>query len=176
MTVLCDWQIRELCEASQMVWPFRPDLLNPVSIDVVLGHHLMIEVMDSKELIQIDISTRTEDDPYMLLPGEFCLTETFETFNLPSTVSAQFVLKSSRARAGYENLFSGWCDAGWHGSKLTLELVNARRHWSLPLYPNLKIGQMVFFQHAKPLQDYSMTGRYNNDITVMAAKSDQLAA
>ena len=90
MTVLCDWQIRELCEASQMVWPFRPDLLNPVSIDVVLGHHLMIEVMDSKELIQIDISTRTEDDPYMLLPGEFCLAETFETFNLPSTVSAQF--------------------------------------------------------------------------------------
>ncbi|MGB0796698.1 MAG: dCTP deaminase [Paracoccaceae bacterium] len=170
MTVLVDWQIRAHCQETQMVWPFSEELLNPVSIDVVLGNHLMIEVMDSKELIQIDISNRTEEDPYMLMPHEFCLAETMETFNLPSNISAQFVLKSSRAREGYENLLAGWCDAGWHGSKLTLELVNARRHWSLPLYPNLKIGQMVFFQHAAPLRDYSKTGRYNGDATVMGSK------
>ena len=170
MTVLCDWQIRELCEASQMVWPFRPDLLNPVSIDVVLGHHLMIEVMDSKELIQIDISNRTEDDPYMLLPGEFCLAETMETFNMPNNISGQFVLKSSRAREGFDHSEAGWIDCGFHNSKFTLELINARRHWSLPLYPNLRIGQIKFFQHAAPLRDYKKTGRYNGDATVMGSK------
>ena len=136
MAVLSDWEIRARCEAgSQMVWPFAPELLNPASLDVRLGPNLMIEVMDSEELIQIDISTRTKDDPYLLLPGEFCLAETVEQFDLPNDISAQFVLKSSRAREGFNHLLAGWCDPGWHGSKLTLELKNERRHhasWSKP--------------------------------------------
>ena len=78
MAVLCDWEIRARCEGSQMVWPFAPELLNPASLDVRLGNNLMIEVMDSRELIRIDISARTADEPYLLLPGEFCLAETIE--------------------------------------------------------------------------------------------------
>jgi dCTP deaminase len=168
MTVLADWEIRSFCEASQMVWPFSQNLLNPASLDVRLGPNLMIEVRDQPELMRIDISDRTEDDPYLLLPGEICLAETFEQFNLPDSISAQFVLKSSRARDFYGHMLAGWADPGWHGSKLTLELKNERRHHPLPLYPNLKIGQMVFFRmSAVPLKSYALTGHYNNHDIVM---------
>lgn len=168
MSVLADWEIRSLCQASQMVWPFDEKLLNPASLDVRLGSNLMIEVRDQPELMRIDISERTEDEPYLLLPGEVCLAETIEQFNLPDDISAEFVLKSSRARDFYGHMLAGWCDPGWHGSKLTLELKNERRYHPLPLYPNLKIGQMVFFRmSAIPLKSYALTGHYNNHETVM---------
>lgn len=174
MTVLCDWEIASLCEASQLVWPFRPELINPASIDVTLGTELLVEVSDQKDLIRVDISKYTEDDPYMLMPKEFVLAHTMESFNIPAGLSAQFVLKSSRAREGFTNALAGWADPGWHGSKLTLELNNIRRHWSLPLYPNMKIGQMIFFHMSStPLHDYSVTGRYNNHATVMGSADEK---
>ena len=168
MTVLADWQIRSYCEGSQMVHPFALDLLNPASLDVRLGFNLMIEVADTDELQRIDISDRTEDNPYFLQPGEFCLAETIETFNLPDTISCQFVLKSSRARGGLTHALAGWCDPGWHDSKLTLELQNMRRFHDIPLYPNLKIGQMVFhYMSETPVRSYREVGHYNNHLTVM---------
>ena len=168
MTVLCDWEIRARCEKSEMVVPFNLELLNPASLDVLLGDHLMVESIYSPELVRVDISHRTEDDPFMLQSGEFCLAETLELFNLPNDISCQFVLKSSRARSGLNHLFSGWCDPGWHGSRLTLELKNERLHHALPLYPGLKIGQMVFHHMSNvPLRSYAETGHYNNHLRVM---------
>ena len=168
MAVLCDWEIRLKCDGSQMVWPFAPELLNPASLDVRLGDHLMIESIESPDLQRLDISNRTQDDPYLLLPGEFCLAETLERFDLPEDVSAQFVLKSSRAREGLNHLLAGWCDPGWHGSKLTLELKNERKHHPLPLYPGLKIGQMVFHEMSSvPAQSYALVGHSNDHLTVM---------
>jgi len=168
MAVLCDHEIRALCDSHQMVWPFVPELLNPASLDLRLGGRLMIEVSDRRELIEIDISDRTEEDPYYLAPSEFVLAETIETFNLPDDISAQFVLKSSRARAGFNHLLAGWCDPGWHGSKLTLELKNERRYHGLHLYPNLKIGQMVFHRMSNvPDISYAVVGNYNNHLRVM---------
>ena len=169
--ILSDWQIRYYEQLDAIVEPFDPELLNPASIDVRLGNRLMIEVADERELIEIDISKRTAEHPYWLLPDEFCLAETIETFNLPRFIAAQFVLKSSRAREGYQHLLAGFCDPGWHGSKLTLELKNARRFHDLPLYPGLKIGQMVFRKMCtSPLKDYSETGRYNKDVKVTASR------
>ena len=168
MAVLSDWEIRLKCDGSQMVWPFAPELLNPASLDVRLGDHLMIESIETPELQRIDISGKTKDDPYLLLPSEFCLAETLERFDLPEDISAQFVLKSSRAREGLNHLLAGWCDPGWHGSKLTLELKNERIHHPLPLYPGLKIGQMVFHEMSSvPAQSYALVGHYNEHLTVM---------
>ena len=128
----------------------------------------MIEVSDRKPLITIDISDRTEEDPYYLAPSEFVLAETIEVFNLPDDISAQFVLKSSRARSGLNHALAGWCDPGWHGSKLTLELKNERRYHGLSLYPNMKIGQMVFHRMSNvPALSYAVTGNYNNHLRVM---------
>ena len=151
-----------------MVWPFDPDLINPASLDVVLGDFLMVESPTHRDLFRVDITEATKDDPYWLSPGSFCLAETRERFNLPKDVSAQFVLKSSRAREGLNHLLAGWCDPGWHGSKLTLELKNERRYHDLPLYPGLKIGQMVFHVMSNvPVRSYAVTGNYNNHLTVM---------
>ena len=168
MAVLCDWEIRARCEKSYMVVPFDEKLLNPASLDVLLGNHLMVESIYSTELIRVDISHYTEEEPFRLEPSEFCLAETCELFNLPDDISAQFVLKSSRARSGYQHLLAGWCDPGFNTSRLTLELKNVRSHHAIPLYPGLKIGQMVFHQMSNvPLNSYAKTGHYNGHLTVM---------
>jgi dCTP deaminase len=60
----------------------------------------MAESPTNKDLFRVDITKATKDDPYWLSPGSFCLAETRECFNLPDDISAQFVLKSSRAREG----------------------------------------------------------------------------
>ena len=167
MAILCDWEIRSQCEGGQMVWPFNPELVNPASLDVVLGNNLLVEV-DDGPFLKVNIAQKTKENPYLINPGCFCLAETRECFNLPDDISAQFVLKSSRAREGLNHLLAGWCDPGWHGSKLTLELKNERRYHDLPLYPGLKIGQMVFhYMNNVPMHSYALTGNYNNHLTVM---------
>ena len=168
MSVLCDWEIKARCQKSQMVVPFDAELLNPASLDLRLGLYLMVENICDPELLRVDISGRTEDDPFMLQPGEFCLAETLELFNLPDDICGTFLLKSSRAREGYTHALAGFCDPSWHRSRLTLELKNNRLHHALPLYPGLKIGQMVFHEMSKvPMRSYRETGHYNNHLTVM---------
>ena len=54
-----------------MVVPFDRKLINPASLDVRLGDNLMIETMYQEDLVRLDISKRTEDDPYLLMPGHF---------------------------------------------------------------------------------------------------------
>ncbi len=167
MAVLCDWQIRARCEKGGMVVPFEAELLNPASLDLRLGNHLMVEV-DDGPLLKVNISNKTKDNPYYIEPGIFCLAETCELFNIPDDISAQFVLKSSRARDGLNHLLAGWCDPGWHGSRLTLELKNECKFRRLALYPGLKIGQMVFHAMSQsPMRSYRETGHYNNHLTVM---------
>lgn len=160
--ILSDWQIRQRCQENQMIWPFRDDLLNPASLDLVVGTQIMVEVRDTLELQRIDICNRTADEPWLLMPGEFILAETQEIFNIPEDVAALFFLKSSRAREGFEHSHAGFIDPGFNGSRLTLELSNVRKHHPLAIYPNLKIGQCVFMQLSSvPQHNYSQTGRYN---------------
>jgi len=68
------------------------------------------------------------------------------------------------------------CDAGWHGSSLTLELKNVSRYHKLIIRPGMPIGQMVFFRH-KPVrhdQSYAVKGRYNNQKEVTESKGIRL--
>ena len=167
MAVLCDWEIQARCRGG-MVENFDPDLITPASLDLRLGNGIMVESIYSPELVRLDISDKTEDDPFMVQPGDFLLAETMEVFNLPDDISAQFVLKSSRARAGFNHMLAGWCDPGWHGSTLTLELKNERQHHALRIFPGMKIGQMVFrSMSSSPFANYAKTGHYNNHLTVM---------
>lgn len=169
--IIPDHEIRRLCRQHAMVLPFDSDLLNPASIDVLLGDRLMVEVEDRPELQIYGISHHTQENPYWLAPGEFALAETREIFNLPDHIAGQFVLKSSRAREGLEHLMAGYCDPGWHGSRLTLELHNSRRYHNLPLWPGMKIGQMVFHViSGRPERSYAVTGRYNGDTGVTASR------
>lgn len=166
MTILADWEITTRCEAG-MVTPFDPALVNPASLDVRLGRRIQVEQLFTRQLRTVDISHTSAQHPYWVWMHQFLLGETYETFHLPSDLAAQFMLKSSRAREGLEHLMAGYCDPGWHGSVLTLELQNVRWFWPVPIWYGMKIGQMVFHRmSSRPLRSYAQTGRYNNHATV----------
>jgi dCTP deaminase len=107
-----------------------------------------------------------------LPPGGFCLAATAARFFLPDDVAAEVKMRSSLARAGLDHALAGWADPGWHGSVLTLELVNNLRYHSLRLRPGLKIAQMIFWK-GEPVPahaSYAARGRYNNDTQVQPSK------
>jgi len=156
----------------------KPDAVNSASIDLHLGPVILVEEPGNAV---IDYRARTKpkmrevhlhEDGYVLRPGDFILAQSVEVFNLPTDISAEYKLKSSMARIGLEHLNAGWADAGWHGSVLTLELVNITRYHSIIIRPGDAIGQMVFFRH-KPVpleRSYAVRGRYNGDKIVETIK------
>jgi dCTP deaminase len=168
--ILCDSEIRALCEEG-LVTPYDPALVNPASLDVRLGENILIETALTSHMQPRSIAGFTQDRPFLLHPREFILAETVETFFLPSFLAGQFALKSSRARSGIEHLMAGYCDPGWSGSRLTLELQNARALHPVQLWPGMRIGQLVFHvMSARPAEDYSIVGHYNFDQQVTASK------
>ena len=168
--ILPDHQIHALCEQG-MVAPYDRELVNPASLDVRLGSTLLIESAQSPELVPYPLEGHTQERPYWLAPGQFCLAQTLEVFHLPPTVAAQFMLKSSRAREGLEHLMAGYCDPGWSGSVLTLELHNSRQLHPVALWPSMRIGQLVLHRMGStPERDYRETGRYCGDLAVTGSK------
>lgn len=172
----------ELCELVDqgVVRNVEPSQINAASIDVRLGGVVLAEkrVMHGeappvRSLIKREqLGFFEREYPYELQPGEFVLASTIEEFWLPDNISAQFQLKSSAARMGLEHLKAGWCDAGWHGSVLTLELLNVTRYHTIRLDAGAKVGQLAFFKHAPVPQhaSYAARGSYNNDTTAQATK------
>ena len=167
--ILADWQITARCNGG-MVTPFDPALVNPASLDVRLGNTLLIESVYGSEMVPYLLAGYTQENPYLLAPRQFVLAHTVETFHLPDDVAGQFMLKSSRAREGIEHLMAGYADPGFHGV-MTLELHNSRQLHPVPLWPGMKIGQMVFHQMAGiPQRSYAITGRYNGYTSVQQSK------
>ncbi len=161
--------------------------VNSASIDIQLGKIILVERNDStlynqgklkrvilkekQKLDMVEWNLETEG-PYAMYPGEFILAHSVEIFNLPNNISAEYKLKSSMARVGLDHLNAGWCDAGWHGSVLTLELKNCSRNHEIILQSEDLIGQVIFFSHEEVPEgkDYSVRGSYNGDISVTGAK------
>ena len=154
--------------------------VNGASLDIRLGNELLIESnaarcvisLRQRERPNMDCWMMNEEQGYQLDPGEFVLAHSVEVFNLPLNISCEFKLKSSLARMGINQLTACWCDPGWHGSTITLELTNVTRYHSIVIRPGDKIGQIVFFQHEPvPLErSYKVRGRYNNDHKVEGIK------
>ena len=167
--ILPDHAIHQLCTAG-MVEPFDPALINPASLDVRLGSQLLIESCQSPRLVPYPLEQHSETDPFLLQPSQFVLAATLEFVRVPDTCNAQFVLKSSRAREGIEHLLAGYLDPGFHGV-ITLELHNSRQLHAVPIWPGMRIGQLVFSQMlAPPERSYAVTGRYQGDTTVMESR------
>jgi dCTP deaminase len=161
----------------------EPERINAASIDVCLGDTLLREdwaqgvlrktvdlaAKETPAMVEVDL---VEAGGYVMKPGEFVLASTREVFNLPDDVACEFRLKSSIARAGIQQALAVWCDPGWCGSVLTLELSNSlRAHW-LRLTPGQPIGQMVFFR-GEPVPrhaSYATRGQYCNDRQTTASK------
>ncbi len=153
--------------------------VNAASVDVRLGRVFYEEKHNSGPISLVhkdqSASVRMElnwGDTFWLLPGEFILAHTLEEFYLPNHIAAEFRLKSSVARAGLDQALAVWCDPGWHGSVLTIELRNNTRYNTLELTVGMKIGQMVFFKGEPVPSDasYAVRGQYNNDKEVTQSK------
>lgn len=157
-----------------------PENINGASIDVRLGGNFKIESHEGGTVKLYDkqspsmTSLSVDSGTIILPPGEFILAETVEVFNLPNSLSGLFLMhlgKSSPARsgldvsmAGLDHAHAGWCDPGWHGSTLTLELKNILQYHSLELKPGMKIGQVVIYESEEVPEEasYKAKGQYNN--------------
>lgn len=178
MSLLSYTEICELIEQG-VIENASYDNVNSASLDIRLAPEILIEdssVYNNIPLIKLyrkqSLHTEKRMLPYVLLPGDFILAASIEIFNLPNNISAEYKLKSSMARIGLEHLNAGWCDAGWHGSCLTLELKNMTRHHDIELNYKDPIGQIVFFRHTPVPNDksYAVRGRYNGDTSVQGVK------
>ena len=158
----------------------KPEHINGASIDITIGERILVEsiningsVVDLKEKESLNMKeVIIGEQGYILLPDDFILATSVETFNLPNNIAAEYKLKSSLARSGLQHLMAGWCDPGWNNSKLTLELTNVTQYHGLLIKPGMKIGQMVFFA-CEPVpsdQSYAVKGQYNSQETVTANK------
>lgn len=173
-----------LLTLNDVITNVKHEQINAASIDLTLGENLLVERRhpgDPEDRI-ISLRSRTPlftvpwnfdtDGPFYLGPGQFILAQSEQVFNLPDNISAEYKLKSSMARIGLEHLNAGWCDAGWNGSVLTLELKNMTNYHTIELNKGDGIGQIVFFEHEPVPADrsYAARGRYNNDKSVSGIK------
>lgn len=153
--------------------------VNASSIDVRLGPGIQLESdqihipmpvvsLALKGVPEMRAWDLVNDGPLLLRPRQFCLAHTVEKFHLPNDISAEFKLRSSVARAGLNHALAGWCDPGFHGSQLVLELQNVLEMHVLRLDYGLRIGQMIFYRHQQVPQDqsYATRGRYNGQLGV----------
>ena len=156
--------------------------VNSASIDVRIGNEILIEapadgrapgigLFHAVHEEPVDISAKQSptfhkvtipEEGIVIEPGQCFLAHTVETFNLPDTISGQFIERSTVARCFLEHMQAGWADAGWHGAQLTLEFKNMNEYHRLLIKPGMRIGQMVFFQHETVGEDsYAVKGNYN---------------
>ncbi len=152
--ILSDRTIREHLEAGTItIDPIDETAVQPSSVDVRLDHRFLVFRNHTRGLIDVkqDLSDLTEsveasdNDPFILHPGEFVLGSTLERLALPDDLVARLEGKSSLGRLGLLiHSTAGFVDAGWDG-QITLELSNVA---SLPitLYPGMKVGQVSFMQ------------------------------
>jgi dCTP deaminase len=164
--------------------------INPASVEVTLGNRFYVEDnepwvikantlatelftdLGKKQNIKLKLIVLEDDDALVFRPGMFVLAETKEVFNLPDNLVAEYVLKSSQARNGWQHLLAGYCDPGWHNSILTMEFVNESQNGYLLLRPGMKCGQMKFYEVEEVPEDksYRVVGQYNNQTEVQQAK------
>lgn len=185
MSLLSYLELRREIQHRAMA-PVPDENVNASSIDVRLGRVVLVEEreegLDEDEMTILELGKREpcafrevdiRVEPFLLYPGHFILAHTMEQFDLPLTISAEFRLKSSVARMGLSHALAVWCDPGWNGSTLTLELHNITREHVISLREGDRVGQMIFHRH-EPVPkhaSYAVRGAYNGDKTASPTKS-----
>lgn len=145
---LSDLDIQNARERGMLdVDPFRPDHLQPASIDLTLDRRLKFlhpatEVLNPKAPVQM-VEVDMLPTGFILQPGDQCLASTVETVSLSPAVQGEVWGKSSLARIFLSvHATAGYIDPGFRG-QVTLELMNQSGRGIL-LTPGMKIGQVAF--------------------------------
>lgn len=144
-------------------------LVNPASIDVRIGRHLLVETQSEAGFREVYLDAMAnKDEPWPMDPGQFALVDLFESIHVPNGYAVELKLKSSRAREGYNHSLAFWVDPGWNGY-LTMEIKNLRKYRTLPLWTGLRFAQIIVHQLDHPaLRPYA--GHYQNAETVEPSK------
>ena len=185
--MLCDWQIRQRCEAYGMLDPFVDHQVRERLVESMLmterhpiisygltsmGYDVRLadayKVFDNRRGGLIDPLAfdaekllRDERGPYCnIAPNSYILGHTVERFNLPSNIVADCVGKSTYARCGLlVNVTPA--EPEWAGY-LTLELCNGTP-CPIRVYANMGIAQMRFYEGETPIVTYrSRAGKYQD--------------
>jgi dCTP deaminase len=156
--VLSDRTIESLLDEGRItIDPYDRSLLQPSSVDVRVDRYFRvfhnarypyIDVKQPQEELteQVEIS---DDQPFILHPGEFVLGSTLERVGLPDDLVARLEGKSSLGRLGLLiHSTAGFIDPGWDGH-VTLELSNVA-NLPITIYYGMKIGQISFMQLSEP--------------------------
>jgi dCTP deaminase len=157
-SVLSDATIIELVQQGRIrIDPWDPSLVQPASVDLRLGdsfrvfHNHRASAIDLREPPSglTEEVVLSQDESFVIHPGEFCLGRTLEWVELPDDIVARIEGKSSIGRLGLiVHATAGFCDPGWKGT-LTLELNNLTRV-PIKLYPGLQIAQLSFMTLDRP--------------------------
>lgn len=152
--ILSDRTIREqMANGRLVIEPFDDSMVQPSSVDLrldtyfrVFRNHTLSHIDVKQNLEELtELVEASDENPFILHPGEFVLGSTAERIAIPSDLVGRIEGKSSLGRLGLLiHTTAGFVDAGWDG-QLTLEFSNVA---SLPitLYPGMKIGQISFIQ------------------------------
>lgn len=170
--ILPDYEIELFCVRHEMVKPYRPDNLQPASLDVALHDRFCISEPHDEGYIDladpVDITKYVQRDRFVLHPGEFVLGVTEEVVHIPNNVVARIEGKSSIGRLGLAiHVTAGFIDPGFHG-RITLEMVNLNK---LPII--LRAGRLVAqlsFQYMTASARKPYAGRYQGDMDVTASR------
>lgn len=155
-----------------------PQNVNSASIDIRIGDEILIEDFSDGNVVDIDakqspafVKIKIPEEGIIIEPGQCFLAHSMEYFNLPNTISAEFVLRSSMARCFMNHMLAGFCDAGWNGSQLTMEFKNETQFHRLLIKPGMRVGQMKFYEHEDCGLDhsYAVKGNYNGQEGVVRA-------
>lgn len=149
-----------LKEGTLKITPLENEQIQPASVDIRLGDTFSI-VEDSPTgsiTLEQEIRYKTiKSESYVLLPNQFVLATTMETFDLPDNLTAFVEGRSSLGRMGLFIQNAGWVDPGFKG-EITLELYNANR-CAIELKAGRRVGQLVFALMDAPA-DKPYNGKY----------------
>ena len=156
--IFSDVTIKEAVALGRiLIDPFDVSLVQPSSVDVrcdrffrVFENHRypLIDPRAQQEDLTVLVEA-TEEEPFILHPGEFVLGTTLETIGLDDDIVARLEGKSSLGRLGLLiHSTAGFIDPGFKG-QVTLELSNVA-NLPIAIYPGMKIGQISFYRMTTP--------------------------
>lgn len=156
--ILSDRTIKESIVSGRIVIdPYDESYIQPSSIDLrvdrffrVFENHRYpyIDPKKSQEDLTVLVEV-SEEEPFILHPGEFVLGSTLERVHLGVDIVARLEGKSSLGRIGLLiHSTAGFVDPGFDGY-LTLELSNVA-NLPIAIYPGMRIGQISFYQLSTP--------------------------
>ena len=151
-SVLSDGTILRLVEEGRItIAPWDPAMVQPASVDLRMGN--TFRVFHNHRTAAIDLAALppnlteqiqiTDEEPFVIHPGEFVLGRTLEWVELPDDVVARIEGKSSLGRLGLiVHATAGFVDPGWKGT-LTLEITNLTRV-PIKVWAGKPIAQLSF--------------------------------